>query len=104
MVVGVVRVELHIHGATSLKERRAVVRSIRDRLRARHNISVAEVDAQDVWQRATLGIAAVSLTDDRAARLLAQLRSEVEDLLPGGILAWEEEILDGTGRGPEEAA
>ena len=96
MFVGVVRVELRIHGATSRKDRRAVVRRIRDRLRARHNVSVAEVGQQEVWQRATLGVAAVSLAAPDAERLLARLRTEVEDLLPGGILAWEEEILEGS--------
>lgn len=104
MVVGVVRVELRIHGAASLKDRRAVVRRIRDRLRARHNVSVAEVGDQDVWQRATLGVAAVSLATADAARLLARLRSEVEDLIPGGVLAWEEEILDDTGPGGGESS
>jgi len=101
VVVGVVRVELRIHGASFFKDRRAVVRRIRDRLRARHNVSVAEVGRQEVWQRATLGVAAVSLAADDAARLLSRLRTEIEDLLPGGVLDWEEEILEGSDEGWE---
>jgi len=59
MFVGAARVELRIHGSRSLKEKRGVVRSIIQRLRNRFNVSVAEVDGQDTWQRAVLGLAGV---------------------------------------------
>jgi len=60
MVVGVRTIELHIPGCRSLKEKRFVVKSLRDKLRSRFNISVAEVDHQDLWQRSTIAIAAVN--------------------------------------------
>ncbi len=60
MVVGVLRLTLYIHGASSLKDKRQVLRKVTDRLRARFNVSVAEVGDNDVWQRAIVGIAAVS--------------------------------------------
>jgi uncharacterized protein YlxP (DUF503 family) len=59
MIVGVLRVRALLRGAHSLKEKRQVLRSLKDRLRNTFNISVAEVDAQDVWQTIELGIAAV---------------------------------------------
>src|SRR5439155_26798047 len=60
MVVGVLRLTLYIHGAASLKDKRQVLRKVVDRLRARFNVSVAEVGDNDVWQRAVIGIAAVA--------------------------------------------
>ena len=59
MFLGAARVELRIHGSRSLKEKRGVVRSITRRVRNRFNLSVAEVEGQDTWQRAVLGIAGV---------------------------------------------
>jgi uncharacterized protein len=54
MVIGVISWELEILGAQSLKEKRSVVKSLKDRLHDRFNISVAETAHQDVWQRAEL--------------------------------------------------
>src|SRR2546423_15519018 len=63
MHVGVARVALHLAENSSLKGKRMVVRSVAQRVRNRFNVAVAEVDTQDVWQVATLGIVCVS--DDR---------------------------------------
>jgi uncharacterized protein YlxP (DUF503 family) len=60
MVVGVLRLTLYIQGASSLKDKRQVVRKVVDRLRSRFNVAVAEVGDNDVWQRALIGIAAVA--------------------------------------------
>ena len=64
MVVAVALFELHIEYAQSLKEKRMVVKSLRDKLRHRFEISAAEVGLQDVHQRARLGVAFITL--DRA--------------------------------------
>jgi len=60
MVVGVMKVSLLIEGSGSLKSKRKVVRSILDRLRAKFNLAAAEVEDNDLWQRAGLGLAFVS--------------------------------------------
>ncbi len=60
MVVGVLRLTLYIHGASSLKDKRQVLRKVTDRLRARYNVGVAEVGDNDIWQRAVVGIVAVA--------------------------------------------
>lgn len=60
MPVGVLTLEFQLPYAHSLKEKRAVVQKLRGRLRARFNVAVAELDHQDVWQQATLGVASVS--------------------------------------------
>lgn len=59
MVVGILKLRLMIPGAHSLKEKRQALRSIKDRLRSQYNVSVAEVDSQDLWQVAELGVCAV---------------------------------------------
>lgn len=60
MIVGILRIELIIPGATSLKEKRQIMRSLKDRLRNAFNIAISEVDLQDKWQRAILGVASVN--------------------------------------------
>ncbi len=94
MLIGVIRAELHIHGSQSLKEKRAVLRRIKDRTRARHNVSVAEVDHQDLHQRAVLAFAAVAHSEDDLSRLFRSLRDEVDGVLPGGVTAWDEDVIE----------
>ena len=60
MFVGVARLTLQIADSGSLKSKRQVLRRITDRLKARFNVSVAEVEDQDLWQRATIALAVVS--------------------------------------------
>jgi hypothetical protein len=60
MIVGSLRVRLLIRESRSLKDKRQVVQSVKDRLRGRFNVSVAEVEAQDHRQLAVLGVAMVS--------------------------------------------
>jgi uncharacterized protein len=62
-VIGLLTLELRIEHAHSLKEKRHVVRSLKDRLQNRHNVSIAEIDFQDLWQRALL--AAVTVSSER---------------------------------------
>ncbi len=60
MTVGILRLELAIYGAHSLKDKRRVISSLKDRLFRRFRVSVAEVDDLDVWQRSVLGVAMVA--------------------------------------------
>lgn len=71
MFVGLARVVLQIPGARSLKDRRRVVKSLKDRLRARLPVSVAEVGDVEAWQVATLGIAVVSGNRVRCDQVLS---------------------------------
>jgi len=70
MVVGVLHVELHLPMALSLKDKRSVLKSLTDQLHNRFNIAVAQVDPNEKWQRASLGIVTLS-----------HARGEVEGLL-----------------------
>ena len=60
MIVGILSVEIIIPSAASLKDKRKIVLSVKDRLRKKFNVSAAEVGYQDKWQRSLLGVAAVS--------------------------------------------
>lgn len=73
MVVGVLEIDLALRGVRSLKEKRRAVKSLKDRLRFKFNISVAEVDAQDSWQRAILGVALVSNETDYVKGVLSKV-------------------------------
>lgn len=73
--VGVLQLELVIPGSSSLKDKRAILRSMKDRMRRNFNVAVAEVDNHDHWQLATLGIVTVS---GEAPFCEAQLRKVLE--------------------------
>ena len=60
MIVGLCTIELYIPDGHSLKAKRQIVLSLKDRLRNKFNVSVAEVDEQELWQKAVLGIACVA--------------------------------------------
>lgn len=60
MTVGVLRLELVVPDSQSLKDKRRAIKSVKDRLAHTFNVSVAEVDALDSWQRAVLGVAMVA--------------------------------------------
>ena len=92
MVVALLRLELHIHEARSLKEKRMVVRGLKDRLR-KFNVAVAEVEHQDLWQRAKLAAVTVSSSRDTADQLLASVADEIERLEPGRITRADVEFL-----------
>ncbi len=64
MPIAYLTIELRIEGAHSLKDKRQVVRSLKDRLRNSFNISIAEIDVTDLWQRATLGVVSISPSRD----------------------------------------
>lgn len=93
MFVGVVRIELHVMGAGSLKAKRAVVRSIKERIRSRLHAAVAEVDHHDLWQRAALGVAVVSGEAGQVQELLQSVRSLVESNPEAQILDWQEQRI-----------
>ncbi len=69
MIVGALELEIFIPGSGSLKDKRKVVKSLCDRIRSRFNVSVAEIDFQDKWQRAVLGVSATN-----------SMMSEIEDI------------------------
>jgi uncharacterized protein len=93
MPVGLLILKIHLPEAHSLKEKRFTVRKIQDRLRARFNVAVAELDHQDLWQRAEIGV--VSIASDRKVleRILQSVEQESHVVLGRDLIATESEIL-----------
>jgi uncharacterized protein len=92
MVIAVLRVELHIPYAQSLKDKRMVLRRVKDRLQ-KFNVAVAEVEHQELWQRAGLGVVAVSTTTEHVEQMLASAADEIDRVEPGLITRTEIEFL-----------
>jgi uncharacterized protein YlxP (DUF503 family) len=92
MIVGLLSIELHIPYAQSLKEKRMVLRGLKDRLR-KFNIAIAEVAYHDAWQRAGLGVVTISTAQDHADRELQAVAAEIERLEPGLVSRTEIEFL-----------
>jgi uncharacterized protein YlxP (DUF503 family) len=90
--VGIVRIELHLPGSGSLKEKRAVLRSLKERIRQRVHAAVAEVDHQDLWQRAALGVAVVSGESRQVGEMLQSVRNLVEGAHGAELIDWQEQL------------
>jgi uncharacterized protein YlxP (DUF503 family) len=79
MVVGVLRMELFLcSGPNSLKEKRHVIKKLKDRIKSKFDVSIAEVEEQDLWQKAVLGVAIVSGNKILVESLLHKVISSVE--------------------------
>ncbi|UCF66498.1 MAG: DUF503 domain-containing protein [Acidobacteriota bacterium] len=85
MRVGLLVLEIFLHGCTSLKEKRRVIRAIRDRSRHRHNVALAEVDHQDLHQRAKLAFVSVASRRAPLDQLFDRIVEDAEELAHGGI-------------------
>ncbi len=94
MVIGACTLELYIPGNGSLKGKRQVIKSLMVRLRKEFNVSVAEVDAQDVWQSAVIGVVCVSSDRGYAHGLLTRVAHWVEESrLDCDLVDYQIEIL-----------
>jgi uncharacterized protein YlxP (DUF503 family) len=83
--IGVLTLEILVEHSHSLKEKRHVVKSLKDRLRERFNVSVAEIDHLDSWQASVVAIAAVSNDRVHAEQVLSAVESHAAAML-GGML------------------
>lgn len=68
--VGILILEIRLSDSHSLKDKRHWIKGLKDRLRAGHNVSVAEVDDQDIWNASTVAVATVSASRENAAKVL----------------------------------
>ena len=75
MPIASLTLELHIEAARSIKDRRQVVRSLKDRLRTSFNVAVAELDNAELWNRATIGVVSVSNSRDYLDGLMKNVES-----------------------------
>jgi len=94
MVIGVVKIELYMNGTRSLKEKRQVLRSLIQRIKSRYkNVSISEVDSNDLWQKATLGISFVSNEKPFVSSILDQVLRFIDSTGIVDIVQRETEIF-----------
>ena len=93
MTIGVLRVHFRIHDSRSLKQKRAVLRSLKDRLFSRFNVSVAEIGSNDIWQAGELGVVTVGNDQQFVDSVIQKVRNFIE-MAPGvSVIEFDIEIL-----------
>jgi uncharacterized protein len=92
--VGVLTLELRLDDAHSLKDKRHTVKSLKDRLRGKFNVAVAEIDYQDLWQRGLVAAVTISSDHTHAEQVLQLVEREAAALLGGMLVSAQVEWLE----------
>lgn len=92
MNIGLLTFQIVIPHSRSLKDKRQVIRSLRDRLK-KFNIAIAECDHQNLWQRSTVGVVAISSSHSVLEKTLQSVENEVENTLNGDVTHTQVEYL-----------
>ena len=87
MPIGLLTLEIHIPDARSLKDKRQVLRSLKDRLRGHFNVAVAELEHQDLWQRSVVGVVGISSDERHLEQSMEAVAAESERLLGRDLLS-----------------
>ncbi len=93
MPVSVINVEIHLPGARSLKEKRKIVKSLKDKIHSRLRVSIAETGFHDLHQRAEIGIAAVAPDGAHLSRITEQVRRLFDERFDATVTRWDERIV-----------
>jgi uncharacterized protein YlxP (DUF503 family) len=93
MPVGLLTLELHIEHAQSLKDKRQVLRSLKDRLRSKFNVAVAELEFHDTWQRSVVGVVTISNEEQHVEESLQQVLAEADGILGPMLISHAVEVL-----------
>ena len=93
MFIGVCTIEVHVPDSGSLKTKRQSLRSLKDRIRNRFNVSVAEIDDNDLWQKASLAVAAVSNDKSHLNQTLDHVLNMVRGVPELNLLDYHIEIF-----------
>lgn len=93
MVIGLCTLEFHLPACRSLKEKRMFLKSLRDRVRGRHNVALSEVDGQDLWQRTVVAIVSVGSGRQALDRTFQRILRDVERRADAQLIRVEMEFL-----------
>ncbi len=93
MPVGLLTLELHIADAQSLKDKRQVLRSLKDKLRREFNVAVAELEHHDVWQRSVVGIVTLSNEEKHVKEMLDKVLDAADRMLEPTLINQNVEII-----------
>ncbi len=91
--VAVGTVELHLPDVGSLKDKRHVLKGLKEKVKHRFDVAVAEVDHHDSWQRATLAVASISHDSRHANEVVSKAVAFIESLVDGHVIDLQIEIL-----------
>jgi uncharacterized protein len=94
MPVGLLTLEIHIEDARSLKDKRQVLRSLKDRLCAHFNVAVAELAHQELWQRSRVGVVTISGDANHLEQSLGAIATESENILGRDLVSQEIAYFD----------
>jgi hypothetical protein len=92
--IGVLTLEMRLETSHSLKDKRHVIQGLRERLRHKFNVAVAEIDCQDLWQRGVVAAVTVSGDHNYAAQLLQSVEKEAAALLGPQLVSATVEWLE----------
>jgi uncharacterized protein len=87
MPIGLLTLELHLPEAQSLKDKRQVLRSLKDRLRGHFNVAVAELDFQETWQRSVVGVVTLANEEQHVEESLQKVLAEADKILGPLLIA-----------------
>jgi uncharacterized protein YlxP (DUF503 family) len=93
MAVGLLTLELHIADAQSLKDKRQIIRSLKDRLRGKFNVAVAELDFQDSWQRSVIGVVTLGNEEHYVQEVLQKVLQEADQVLGSFLISQSVDLL-----------
>jgi uncharacterized protein len=93
MPVGLLTLELHIPDAQSLKDKRQVLRSLKDKLRREFNVAVAELDHHDAWQRSVIGVVTLSNEEKHVQESLQKVLDAADRILGSFLIGQKFEIV-----------
>jgi hypothetical protein len=94
MPVGLLTLEIHISDAQSLKDKRHVLRSLKDRLRAHFNVAVSELDHQELWQRSRVGVVTISGDVKHLEESVRAIATESERILGRDLVSSQIEYFE----------
>jgi hypothetical protein len=93
MPVGLLTLELHLPEAQSLKDKRQVLRRLKERLRAKYNVAVAELDFEETWQRSVVGVVTLSNEEQHAEEALQKVLAEADRILGPQLISHTVDFL-----------
>ena len=93
MTIGILQIEIGLPGNDSLKAKRMVLKSLKDRIRKQFNVSIAEVGEQDKWQRAVLGVTSVGADKRYVNGVLSKVIDLIEDARSVDLIDYQMEFL-----------
>jgi len=93
MVIGLVTFEIYFPYAHSLKEKRKIISKLKDKIKLKFNVSIAELDFLDKWQRAKIGLVAINSQKLTIEKMFNRILKEIEENLEGELLNYKIEYI-----------